>query len=63
MTAFLRGTSMLGYDFRFVPAHYQARFTRTALVKRLELELDLKKNRVYIQKPKSVLLPEALDTE
>ncbi len=53
MTAFLRGTSMLGYDFRHVPAHYQARFTRTALVKQLALELDLKKNRVYIQRPKS----------
>ncbi len=40
-----------------------AHFTRTALVKQLALELDLKKNRVYIQKPKSVQLPKALDTE
>ena len=53
MTAFLRGTSMLGYEFRLVPHQFQARFTRTALVKQLALELDLKKNRVYIQKPKS----------
>ncbi len=63
MTAFLRGTQMLGYEFRHVEWCYQARFTRTALVKQLALELDLKKNRVYIQKPKSVLLPETLDTE
>ncbi len=63
MTAFLRGTSMLGYEFRHVEWCYQARFTRTALVKQLALELDLTKNRVYIQKPKSVLLPKTLDTE
>ena len=63
MTAFLRGTSMLGYDFRHVPAHYQARFTRTALVKQLALELDVTKNRVYIQKSKSAQLPKRLDTE
>jgi len=53
MTAFLRGTSLLGYEFRLVPHQYQARLTRTALVKQLALELDLTKNRVYIQKPKS----------
>lgn len=58
MTAFLRGTSMLGYELRHVDWCCQARFTRTALVKQLALELDLTKNRVYIQKPKSVLVPE-----
>lgn len=61
MQAFLRGTRMLGYEFRRVG--HDARLTRTALVKQLTLELDLKKNRVYIQKPKSVNLPEKLDTE
>lgn len=50
MQAFLRGTQMLGYEFRRVG--HDARFTRTALVKQLSCELDLKKNRVYIQKPK-----------
>lgn len=63
MSAFLRGTALLGYDFRFVPAHYQARFTRTALVKQLALELDMTKNRVYIQKPKSAQLTEEIDAE
>jgi hypothetical protein len=54
MQAFLRGTTMLGYEFRRVK--HDARFTRTERVKQLALELDLKKNRVYIQKPKSVQL-------
>ena len=51
MQAFLRGARILGYEFRRVK--HDARFTRTALVKQLALELDLTKNRVYIQKPKS----------
>ncbi|RYG59436.1 hypothetical protein EON80_25720 [bacterium] len=55
MQAFLRGTSMLGYEFRRVK--HDARFTRTERVKQLALELDLKKNRVYIQKPKPDQLP------
>ncbi|RYX85649.1 hypothetical protein EON83_04740 [bacterium] len=61
MQAFLRGTKLLGYEFRRIK--HDARFTRTALVKQLALELDLKKNRVYIQKPKSINLPKSLDME
>lgn len=52
---------MLGYEFRRVGV--DARLTRTALVKQLALKLDLKKNRVYIQKPKSTILSKQLDTE
>jgi len=63
MAAFLRGTLLLGYEFRLVPHQYQARLTRTALVKQLALELDLVKNRVYIQKPKSARSSEKDVTE
>ena len=52
MQAFLRGTQLLGYEFCRVG--HDARFTRAVLVKQLALELDLKKNRVYIQKPQAI---------
>ncbi len=51
--AFMRGTALLGYSFRLVPQQYQMRLTITREVHKLAKELDLKKNRVYIQKPKS----------
>jgi len=63
MSAFLKGTKMLGYDFRLVPRCYQARFTITKEVHRLALELDLTKNRVYIQKPQSARSSERNVTE
>lgn len=48
MDGFLRGTEMLGYRFRRVGV--QARLTVSKEVHRLALELDLTKERVYIQK-------------
>lgn len=48
LDGFLRATHRLGYPFRKVD--YQARLTRTALVKKLALELDITKERTYIQK-------------
>jgi lambda repressor-like predicted transcriptional regulator len=48
MEAFMRGTALLGYSLRRV--QWDARLTVTAEVHRLARELDLKKERVYIQK-------------
>ena len=52
MEGFLRATHRLGYPFRQVG--YDARLTRTALVKKLALELDMTKERTYIQKSRTV---------
>ena len=52
MEGFLRATHQLGYPFRQVG--YDARLTRTALVKKLALELDMTKERTYIQKSPTV---------
>ncbi len=52
MESFLRATHHLGYPFRQVG--YDARLTRTALVKKLAIELDMTKERTYIQKSLTV---------
>ncbi len=52
MDAFFHAASLLGYEFR--RCGKDARLTRTAQVKQLVAELDLKKQRVYIQKGSSV---------
>ena len=52
MDGFLKATHHLGYPFRKV--RYEARLTRTALVKKLALELDMTKQRTYIQKSPTV---------
>lgn len=52
MEGFLRATHRLGYPFRQVG--YDARLTRTALVKKLAVELDITKKRTYIQKSRTV---------
>ena len=52
MKGFLRATHRLGYPFREVG--YDARLTRTALVKKLALDLDITKERTYIQKSPTV---------
>ncbi len=52
LDGFLRATHRLGYPFRQV--RYEARLTRTALVKKLALELDIAKERTYIQKSRTV---------
>ena len=52
MEGFLRATHHLGYPFRQV--RYEARLTRTALVKKLALDLDMTKERTYIQKSRTV---------
>ncbi len=52
MEGFLRATQHLGYPFREVG--YDARLTRTALVKKLAIELDMTKERTYIQKSRTV---------
>lgn len=54
MDGFLRATHRLGYPFREVSSQFQARLTRTALVKKLALELDITKERTYIQKSPTV---------
>lgn len=50
MRAFLRGSAALGYNFRHVPTQFQARLTISAQVIIFAKELDLTKERVYIQK-------------
>ena len=57
MKGFLRATRHLGYPFRQVG--YDARLTRTALVKKLAIELDMTKERTYIQKSRTVLKSKA----
>lgn len=52
LEGFLRATHRLGYPFRQVG--HDARLTRTALVKKLALELDITKERTYIQKSRTV---------
>ncbi len=52
MEGFLRATHHLGYPFRQVG--HDARLTRTALVKKLALDLDITKERTYIQKSRIV---------
>ncbi len=52
LDGFLSATHRLGYPFRKVG--YDARLTRTALVKKLALELDITKERTYIQKSPTV---------
>ena len=52
MDGFLKATHHLGYPFRLV--RYEARLTRTALVKKLAIELDMTKERTYIQKSPTV---------
>lgn len=52
LDSFLRATHRLGYPFRKV--RFEARLTRTALVKKLALELDITKERTYIQKSPTV---------
>lgn len=54
MDGFMRATHRLGYPFREVNSQFQARLTRTALVKKLALELDMTKERTYIQKSPTV---------
>ena len=54
MDGFLRATHRLGYPFREVSSQYQARLTRTALVKKFVQELDIQKERTYIQKSPTV---------
>lgn len=54
MDGFLRATHRLGYPFREVSSSSQARLTRTALVKKLVEELDIQKERTYIQKSPTV---------
>ena len=52
MEGFLRATHHLGYPFRQVG--HDARLTRTALVKKLAADLDITKERTYIQKSPTV---------
>lgn len=54
MDGFLRATHRLGYPFREVSSQFQARLTRTSLVKKLAIELDITKERTYIQKSRTV---------